>query len=91
MQKIEYTCDWCHERIDAKRVNQLSVRPVSVPVAKREPLPAEAEDEFLEIAQRLKAMMAHDKERDRRSLAADICDSCFAQLRRSIETQGMRR
>ena len=50
-----------------------------------------AEDEFLEIAQRLKAMMARDKERDRRSLAADICDSCFAQLRRSIETQGMRR
>ena len=92
MQKIEYICDWCHTEMPKERANHLSVQPVFVPLDGWAILSkAEGSEPSEKAAHLMEAMKDRDKERDRRSIDADICDSCFAKLRGWIETQGTER
>ena len=88
MQKVEYTCDWCHRQMPAERANRLSVQPVFVPMDRQAVLSGGDEAKPLAQAERLmNAMKEREKECGARSVAADICVSCFAELRSWIDTR----
>ena len=83
MQHIEYTCDLCRERISPERAYQLTVRPVFLRSTRWEAEDRTPEDR----AQRAAASVAALRDRIRRQLNTDICDSCVAQFRKWMETR----
>jgi hypothetical protein len=81
MQTIQYTCDWCRKAMTAERASQLRIEPVFL-----RPKP-HAQQEEGEAESWLKTV----SDRNSQAVQADICDSCFAELRGWMETRGMRR